>query len=264
MGLHEVKDKPIPRCKPAISQVVDLVIALLFLFPEGEVLLEELNDALGIAEVVLLELVDLVESLLESAISELASLGVILQDFVVEDGEVQGEAELDWVAWGKIDSVSLLVGYLGGLLDLLKLGVLGVLSDVTIVVTDHLDEESLGLIGALTAEDAGVDHVNDLLAVSHELGLDLGLVGEKGGIELGVLGVLLDSGNSAASSAFAGDEVLESDGEEVTLIGVDTASLGCEDFVEEINHVFEALSLLSNSGEENLLFNLVCHLVMGG
>ena len=73
MGLQEVKDKPIPRCKPAISQVVDLVIALLFLFPEGEVLLEELNDALGISEVVFFELVDLVEGILECLVSEVDS-----------------------------------------------------------------------------------------------------------------------------------------------------------------------------------------------
>ena len=256
MGLQEVKDKPIPRCKPAISQVVDLVIALLFLFPEGEVLLEELNDALGIAEVVLLELVDLVESLLESVISELASLGVILQDFVVEDGEVQGEAELDWVAWGKIDSVSLLVGYLGGLLDLLKLGVLGVLSDVTIVVTDHLDEESLGLIAALSVEDAVVDQVDDLLAVRLELFFDAGLVCEKGSVELAVLGVLLNGRDGAASGALAADEVLEGNGKEVALVGVDGAALGLEDLVEEVDHVFEALSLLGNSCEENVFFNL--------
>ena len=48
--------------KPATSQVVDLVIALFLFFPESQVLLEKLDNALSITEVVLLELVDLVES----------------------------------------------------------------------------------------------------------------------------------------------------------------------------------------------------------
>ena len=73
---------------PAISQVIDLVVAFLLFFPEGQVLLEKFDDALGIAEVVLLKLIDFVEGLLEGAISELASFGVVLQDFVIEDGEV--------------------------------------------------------------------------------------------------------------------------------------------------------------------------------
>ena len=250
--------------KPATSQVVDLVIALFLFFPESQVLLEKLDNALSITEVVLLELVNFVEGLLESVVSELTSLSVVLEHFVVEDTEVEGQAELDWVAWGKIDSVSLLVGYLGGLLDLLKLGVLGVLGNITVVVTDHLDEESLGLISAFTVEDTSVDHVDDFLAVSLELRLDSSLVFKEGAVELGVLGVLLNGRDCAASGAFAGDQVLESDGKEVAFIGVDTTSLDLEDFLEEVNHVFEALSLLSNSGEENLLFNLVCHLVMGG
>ena len=55
-----------------------MVVTLLFLLPEGEVLLEELDDALGVTEVILLELIDLVKSLLERVVGELASLGVIL------------------------------------------------------------------------------------------------------------------------------------------------------------------------------------------
>ena len=232
---------------PAISQVIDLVVALLLFFPEGEVLLEELDDALGVAEVVLLKLIDFVEGLLEGVVSELASFGVVLQDFVVEDGEVEGEAELDGVAGRQIDGVGLLVGGLGLLLDLLELGLLGVLGDVAVVVTDHLDEEGLGLVGAVASEDAGVDHVDDLLAVSLELLLDLVLVFKESTVEFRVLGVLLDGGDGAACGAFAADQVLEGNGEEVALVGVDGASLDNEDFLKEIYHVFEAFGLLSDS-----------------
>jgi hypothetical protein len=58
---------------------------LLFVFPESKVLLEEFDNALGITEVILLELVDLVKSILESLVSELAGSLVVLHNFVVED-----------------------------------------------------------------------------------------------------------------------------------------------------------------------------------
>ena len=250
--------------KPATSQVVDLVIALLLFFPESQVLLEKLDDALSIAEVVLLELVNLVESLLESVVGKFACLGVVLQHFVVENGEVEGQAKFDGVAGGQIDAVSLFVGLLSLALDLLKFGVLRVLGNVAVVVADHLDEEGFRFVRAGAGEDAGVDHVDDLLAVSHELSFNLALVLEKRGIELGVLGVLFDGGDCAASGAFARDEVLESDGKQVALIGVDGATLGLKDFVEEVDHVLKALGLLGNSGEENLFFNVVGHCVGGG
>jgi len=233
-----------------------LVVTFLFLLPEGEVLLEEFDDALGVTEVVFLELIDLIKSLLESVIGELTGLGVILEDFVVEDGEVEGKTELDRVASWKVDGVSLFISLLSLTLDFLKLDLLGVLSDVSVVVTDHLDEESLGLLSAVSVQDTGVDHINDLLAVLHELLLDLLLVGEESSVELAVLGVLLDGRDSAASSSLAGDEVLESDGKKVSLIGIDRATLDNEDLLEEVNHVFEALSLLGNTGEENFLFNV--------
>ena len=82
-----------------VSEVVDLVSTLLLILPQGQVLLEELDDALGVTEVVLLKLVNLVESILEGLISKFASSLVVLHDFVVEDGEVKGKTELDWVAW---------------------------------------------------------------------------------------------------------------------------------------------------------------------
>ena len=232
-----------------------VVVVLFFILPEGEILLEQLNDALSVAEVILLKLIDLIEGLLESGVSELTCASVVLENLVVEDGVVEGESELDGVAGGKIDGVSLLVGLLSLLLDILELSLLGVLGDVTIVVTYHLDEEGLGLVGAFGAEHAVVDHVDDLLAVSGELGLNLALVGEKCRVEFGVLGVLLDGGDGAACGAFAADQVLEGNGKEVALVGVDGASLDNEDFLKEIYHVFEAFGLLSDSSKENLFFD---------
>jgi hypothetical protein len=100
------------------SEVIDLVVTFFLFFPEGEVLLEEFNDALGVTEVVLLEFIDLVESILESLVSELAGSLVVLHDLVVEHGEVEGKAELDGVAWWEGDLVGLVVSFESVLLDL--------------------------------------------------------------------------------------------------------------------------------------------------
>ena len=131
-------------CTPPTSQVIDLVVVL-FLLPEREVLLQQLDDALGVTEVVLLELIDLVESRLEGVIRELARLRVVLKHLVVEDGEVKSQTELDGVAGGQRDLVSLLVGLLSFCLNRLELVALGVFGNVAVVVTDHLDEEGSGL-----------------------------------------------------------------------------------------------------------------------
>ena len=232
-----------------------VVVIIILLFPEGEVFLEELNDGLGITEVVFFELVDLVEGLLERLVGDLASLLVVLHDLVLEHGEVKGETESDGVAGLESDAVGFVVGLEGIVLDLLEVVTLGVLSDVAVVVTDHLDEESLGLTIARFGKNLGVDNVNDTLAVSLEASLDGGLVPGEGVTELGVLGVLLDGGNSAASGSLGGDEVLESNREEVSLIGADISSLLLENFSKEINHILESLGLLSDSGKEYLFFN---------
>jgi len=238
------------------SEVVDLVGVLGLLLPEGEVLLEELDDALGVTEVVLLELVDLVERVLEGGVGELAGDLVVLHDLVVEDGEVEGKAELDGVAGGQLDLVGLVVSLQGRLLNLIEEGVTGVLSDVAVVVTDHLDEEGLGLTFAGLGENLRVDHVNNSLAVSLELLLDSGLVLEEGIGELGVLGVLLDSGNGSASSSLGRDQVLEGNGEKVSLVRSDIGSLLGKDVLELVNHIIEALGLLSDTRQKDVFLNV--------
>jgi len=71
------------------SQVVDLVVLAFFLLPESQVLLEQLNDALGVTEVVFFEFVDLVKCLLERAIGQVARSLVVLHHFVVKHREVK-------------------------------------------------------------------------------------------------------------------------------------------------------------------------------
>ena len=117
---------------------------------------------------------------------------MVLEHFVVEHREVESQTKFDRVAGGEIDGVSLFISLLSLLLDFLEFRILGIFGNIAVVIADHFDEEGLRLVSAISLEDARVDHVNDLLAVGHELVLDLGLVFDQCAIKLGVLGVLLD------------------------------------------------------------------------
>jgi hypothetical protein len=61
----------------------------------------------------------------------------------MEDREVKSKTEFDGVAWGKSDLVSLVVSFKGLLLNLFHKISLSILSNIAIVVTDHLYKESL-------------------------------------------------------------------------------------------------------------------------
>jgi len=183
------------------SQVIDGVVTLFFFFPESEVLFEELDDTLGITEVVLLELVNLVEGILQGLISESDSFLRVLLCLIVEHGEVESKAEFDRVAWGKFDLHGSLVRLECFVLSVVKALSLGVLSHVAVVVSYHLHKEALGLAFARLREDSVVDNINDTLAIFRQRSLDGALVRAESICELLVLGVLLDSLNSAASGA---------------------------------------------------------------
>ena len=132
---------------------------------------------------------------------------MILEDFIVKHGEVQGESELNKVAGGKTDCVCGLVSLLALLLKILEDVVLGVLGQVAVKVTDHLDEENLVRIGTFSVKDMVFYHFNDLVAVSLKLGHDLSLVGLKGRVKLGVLRILLNGRDCFDCGALATDKV---------------------------------------------------------
>ena len=185
------------------SKVIDGVVVIFLFLPESKVFLEKLDDALGVTEVILLELVDLVEGILEGLVSKCNSFLGVLLGLVVEDGEVEGEAELDGIAGGQGDVHGVLVGLEGSVLGGFEVSALGILSLVTVVIANHLDEEALGLSFAGFGEDVLVDDINDTLAVLHELLLNDALVSGEGILELGVLRVLFDGLDSAAGGPLA-------------------------------------------------------------
>ena len=139
----------------------------------------------------------------------------------MEDREVECKTQLDRVASSQFDLVRLVVGFEGFVLHFLELGILGVLSNVAVVVTDHLDEEGAGFILAIAVHHFGLDDVDYLLAVLGELKLDTLLISGKGSLELLVLGILLNSSNRAAGRALRRDQILEGHREQVAFVGVD-------------------------------------------
>jgi hypothetical protein len=238
------------------SKVIDDGLTL-FLLPEGKVLLEELDDGLGISEGLFIDVIDLLEGLGKSLLAELASLLMVVHNLVVEHGEVESKTKSDGVASVELlgEDVGLLVALLGTLLDGSEVVTLGGLGNVSVVITDHLLEEGLGLIVGGELEAVIADDANNSEADVVKLLFDLLLVGLESVAELGVLGVLLDGTDGADGATLGADEVLETNGEEVTLINGEVfAGLGLDGLLEEVDHILKSLSLLGNSGKENLLF----------
>jgi hypothetical protein len=73
---------------------------------------------------------------------------VVVHNFVVEDGEVEGQTESDWVA--RVKGLRRLVGELvvleGTILDGFELINGGALSNISVIITHHLVEEGFGLV----------------------------------------------------------------------------------------------------------------------
>ena len=161
------------------SQVLEVVVVLLFL-PESEVLFEEFDDALGIAEVVFLQFVNLVKSVAECLVGKIHGFLGVLHDLVIEDRKVEREAEFDRVACWEGDLHGLLVELEGILFCRIELRALSILCLVSVVVTDHFHEEAFGLSVARLGEHVVADDPNDQVAVFSKLLLDRGLVAAEG------------------------------------------------------------------------------------
>ena len=129
------------------SQVFDGILLLLF-FPEGKILLKELDDRFGISEGFLINVINLFESIGESGFTEFTGLLVVVHNFVVEDGEVKSKSKSDWVAGvqGLGAGLGKLIVLKGTVFDGIKLVSLGALGNVSVVVTNHFVEESFGLV----------------------------------------------------------------------------------------------------------------------
>jgi hypothetical protein len=237
------------------SEVLDGVLLLLFL-PEGEVLLEQLDDALGVSKGLLIDIVDFLKGIRQGLLTELAGLLVVVHHLVVEHREVEGQTKSDWVAGVQTlgGGLSELVVFEGTVLDRFKLVSLGALGNVSVVVSNHFVEECLGLIGGGDLHALSLNNVDDGDALIVKLTLDLLLVGRETVVELLVLGVLLDGTDGSNGGSLGADLVLETNGKEVSLLSGEVLILGLNNFLQVEDHIVESLGLLSDSGHKNVFF----------
>ena len=185
---------------------------------------------------------------------------MVVHNFVVENGEVKGQSESDWVA--RVKGLRRLVGKLvvleGTVLDGIELITGGALSNISVIITDHLVEEGFGLVSGGLSHAGILDNVDDSDALVIELLFYLLFVGEESFVELLVFWVLLDSADGSNGSSLRADLVLETDGKKVSLLSGEILGLALDNLLEEGDHVVESLGLLSNSGHEYVFFQTHC------
>ena len=147
--------------------------------PECQVVAEELHDERGVLVGLLREGVELSDRIVECLLRDVARAIGAVEDLVVEDGEVEREAEADGVRRGQV-----LVGDGRGLLvrvERLARRRLALVSglelgEVPVVVALHLEVEDAALVGSRVGDELAADDGQDLVADRLELGLDLALV----------------------------------------------------------------------------------------
>mmetsp|Transcript_16256 Transcript_16256/g.45061 ORF Transcript_16256/g.45061 Transcript_16256/m.45061 type:complete len:234 (+) Transcript_16256:1611-2312(+) len=188
--------------------------------PQCQVVAEQLHNEGGVLVGFLVQCVELGNGIVERLLGDLARTVWGVEDLVVEDGEVEGQTETDWVCWWEVgggDSAGGLVGIEGGAGGLLSC-VSGLeLGEVSVVVALHLVVEDLGLLGGGVWNEGLLDDSEDVVADLDELGLDLGLV-VLDDLHLLSISLLLDAGDNAPGGTARSDDVLVGNGEEVALL----------------------------------------------
>jgi len=181
---------------------------------------------------------------------------VVVHNFVVENGEVKSESKSDWVACveGGRGLAGLLVVLEGTILDSVELISRSALSNVSVVVTDHLEEECLGLVGSGLSHALVLNDSDNRDALVVEFLLDLLLVQGETFVEFGVFWVLLDRADGSNGGSFGSNLVFETNGKEVSLLSSEILLFGFNNKLEEVDHIVKSLGLLSHSGHENVLF----------
>jgi hypothetical protein len=139
---------------------------------------------------------------------------MVVHDLVVEYREVESEAEADWVAW--IESfrelVSLIVSFECALFDGIELVCGGRLSNVSVIIADHLLEEGLGLVLSCEFQAFSLNCLNNQHAFFVQLQLDLLLVLTESVTKLLVFWVLLNGTDGTNGASLRSNEVLETNG----------------------------------------------------
>jgi len=137
---------------------------------------------------------------------------VVVHDFVMENGEVEGETESNWVTgvqalWsggGKLVVVECTIFY-----DI-ELSTLCALCHVSIIISNHFVKECLGFISVCYLHARAFHSINDWNALIVKFLFDLLFVISKTIVELGVFWVLFNCRNSSNGSSLWTNLVLKS------------------------------------------------------
>mmetsp|Transcript_25836 Transcript_25836/g.65743 ORF Transcript_25836/g.65743 Transcript_25836/m.65743 type:complete len:259 (-) Transcript_25836:40-816(-) len=226
--------------------------------PEGQVISQELHDESGILVRLLVEGVELRDGVVEGLLGQVAGAIGRVEDLVVEDGEVERQAEADGVGGGEVGEgnvLSRLVRDERVLGRLLAAGAGSELGEVAPVVSLHLVVEHLGLASGRRGDEVAVEDGEDVVTDARELVLDLlAVLLDLGDVLLValVLLLLLDAGDDARRRTAGADDVLVGDREEVTLLnGELDVHLGHG--LHGLDHLVVALGLLRQLGHVDIL-----------
>ena len=181
---------------------------------------------------------------------------MIVHNFVMEYREVKSKTKSNRVAGVQRfrSALSELIVLESTILDGIKFISLGTFSNVSIVVTHHLVEESFGLISSSDSNALILDNLNNLEALIIKLALDFLFVLSKSIIELLILWILFDGTDSSNSSSLRSNLVLKSNRKEVSLFSSEVFIFVFDNLLKILDHIIESLGLLGNSGHENKLF----------
>ena len=144
-------------------------------------------------------------------------------------------------------SFGLIVGLLSQVSSFVLLVTIGILGDVPVVVSEHLLEEHLALVGLAFWDKVSGDKVNDFLAHLSEFLFDLDLV------ILSFLRILncsllvffsFDQANDSPCSSSGSHDVLEGNAKNVSLVDGKLFLICLGELTNVIDHLVKSIALL--------------------
>merc|ERR1719221_504883 len=226
--------------------------------PQGQIVTQQLHDQCGILVGILRDVVQLSDGIFKGCASHLASLIWIGQDLVLEDREVQRQAQANGMGHSKtlLSHLGCLLVCLAGTLCSSGLTVsVSEFSNVAIVVSFHFLVEDLGLVLRSLGDQVLVEQTQDRIADLLQLSLDLAAVLSSPRSVLIIslcLLLLLHTRDDAPSCTATAHGVLVGHGQQIALLhGQLLASTA--DLLHVIRHLIIPLSLLGQLGEVHVL-----------
>ena len=188
--------------------------------PESEVVSEQLHDEGRVLVGFLAQGVELSDGVIESLLGQVAGSVGGREDFVVEDGEVEGETQSDGVGGrqvlvgdGRSGGVSVQSGGSGSLSRVADLE----LGQVSVVVALHLVVEDLAFFGGGVGDEFLLEDLEDISADVEQFLLDLLSVLSDNRDSV-ALALLLDGRDHSPRSSSGADHVLVSDRKQVPFL----------------------------------------------